>query len=367
MYSLHKFNLNAFQVKCRLNCAGLAVSRMLSRIKGSGDESLPSNEFSKALTGEVPFVKRKVALVCSFVGTNYQGMQYNPNTSTIESNLISSLTEIGCILPSNSVNPFKIGWSRSSRTDKGVHAARLIVAAKLEVNPKWINEITLRLKEVPRLVNEKLPADIRVFSCVRVNGGFDARYEVDWREYEYIVPLDVLTLNNHKLADSDTESHTPVCYLARLNAQLTKMEGTHSFHNFHRENPAKNSNKSKKKKNDPKSPLLEAAGSLDFLDVIDELESANDEADDAVDEEGEEVEEIDDSSANPESAVPRIKDPNRRYLDNWQPVARSSSHRETKTIFRMRASLFDLPGSVGSTEKQTMVRIVVRGNSFLLQ
>jgi tRNA pseudouridine(38-40) synthase len=341
----------------------LASSRMFSRIKGTGDKSLPTNDFSKALTGDVPFVKRKVALVCSFVGTNYKGMQYNPGTSTIESNLISSLTEIGCILPSNSLDPSKISWSRSSRTDKGVHAARLIVAAKLEVHPKWINEITLKLKEVPRLVNEKLPPDIRVFSCVKVNGSFDARYEVDWREYEYIIPLDVLTLNTSALTDKG-ELHTPDDLLGRLNAQLVKMEGTHSFHNFHRESAKKN-NRIPKKKDDQNSPYVEAVEpvpqTFDSSDTEDLESIEEDDVDAAVDQEGE-------SNVNGQQSIdPFIKHSNRRYLKNWQPVERSSSHRETKTIFRMRASLFDLSCAGDQKGKQTMVRIAVKGNSFLLQ
>ncbi len=40
----------------------------------------------------------------------------------MEDVLQAALDAAGCILPSNFGNLQKIGWSRSSRTDKGVHA-----------------------------------------------------------------------------------------------------------------------------------------------------------------------------------------------------------------------------------------------------
>jgi len=40
----------------------------------------------------------------------------------VEDVLQAALDAAGCILPSNFGNLQKIGWSRSSRTDKGVHA-----------------------------------------------------------------------------------------------------------------------------------------------------------------------------------------------------------------------------------------------------
>ena len=44
-----------------------------------------------------------------------------------------ALLNAKCVSPSNAEDLSKVGWSRSSRTDKGVHAARLVVSAKVTV------------------------------------------------------------------------------------------------------------------------------------------------------------------------------------------------------------------------------------------
>lgn len=66
------------------------------------------------------WVKKKVALVFGYVGKNYHGLQMiDPSINTIEREIESALFSLGCILPTNKQNLDKIGWSRSSRTDKG--------------------------------------------------------------------------------------------------------------------------------------------------------------------------------------------------------------------------------------------------------
>jgi len=42
-------------------------------------------------------------------------------------------------------------------------------------------------------MNKHLPPQVRVFSCVKVNGGFQAREACSWRSYEYILPLELLS------------------------------------------------------------------------------------------------------------------------------------------------------------------------------
>ncbi len=134
------------------------------------------------------WLKRKVAIVIGYVGTSYHGLQMakNNDVSTIEQQLEQALHKAGCISDSNHGQLTKIGWSRSSRTDKGVHAARVVVSAKLLLNPQWDidNKLLSNLKDS---INQLLPSDVRVFSCIRVNNGFRAREACHWRYHTTIV------------------------------------------------------------------------------------------------------------------------------------------------------------------------------------
>ena len=132
--------------------------------------------------GTLKHRKMKVALVVGYVGSNYHGLQHNGNSDciTVEEVLEKGLFDIGCITESNHKDISKIGWSRSSRTDKGVHAARVIIGVKLQVDPTWvINDF--RIPTIVEKLNEKLPDDVRVFSCCRMANSFRARKLVNWR------------------------------------------------------------------------------------------------------------------------------------------------------------------------------------------
>lgn len=57
-----------------------------------------------------------------YVGTNYRGLQMQRDESslpTIEEELEAAIYKAGGIRDSNYGNLHKIGWARSSRTDKG--------------------------------------------------------------------------------------------------------------------------------------------------------------------------------------------------------------------------------------------------------
>lgn len=91
--------------------------------------------------------KRKVALFVAYVGSSFRGegkifmqsvmrkpalydicnasglqIQTKDPGGTVEDVLQQAIYEMGGILPSNYGTLQKVGWSRSSRTDKGVHA-----------------------------------------------------------------------------------------------------------------------------------------------------------------------------------------------------------------------------------------------------
>ena len=139
-------------------------------------------------------VKRKVAIILGYLGTGYHGLQINENSKgsvkTIEADLWDALIKADTIKPSNQESLTKIKWSRSSRTDKGVHAVRVVISAKLELKAEWSDQ-----QSFPQLVeelNELLPPAIRVFSVTRVSKSFQARGSALWRQYRYILPLSLL-------------------------------------------------------------------------------------------------------------------------------------------------------------------------------
>ena len=54
------------------------------------------------------------------------GMQLNPNAMTIEGDLINALVLSGVIPAEFQVEPQRMKFMRTARTDKGVHAARQV-------------------------------------------------------------------------------------------------------------------------------------------------------------------------------------------------------------------------------------------------
>ncbi len=187
--------------------------------------------------------KRKTVIVCSFVGSRYYGLQMDKLSPlpTIEYHISKALNKVGLVIESNQNDLSKIGWSRSSRTDKGVHAARVVLSGKLELDErKWLQPDGA-LPDLAAQLSKELPRDIKVMSVLKVNQGFRAREAGHWREYEYIMPLSVLT-RAIDVPDSPHKSSvelptTAETAISRLNDVLRLMEGSISFHNFHKLSP----------------------------------------------------------------------------------------------------------------------------------
>ena len=93
-------------------------SKIVRFLSSRADEHKSTDKFvesSSETNGK--FVKRKVAMVFSYVGSAYNGLQFNPILEfiTIESEIQKALFAVGCIKLTNLNDPNKIGWSRSSR------------------------------------------------------------------------------------------------------------------------------------------------------------------------------------------------------------------------------------------------------------
>ena len=140
-------------------------------------------------TNSMKRLKRKVMIVLGYVGTNYRGLQKmddeeeaNLDKISVEVAIRDALVEAKCIKETNKNDlQGKVGWSRSSRTDKGVHAATILISCKAEIDRSFFDEaetyftdkkLKFSLQSLPLLrdeINRYLPSDIQVFSCVKIN------------------------------------------------------------------------------------------------------------------------------------------------------------------------------------------------------
>ncbi|KAF3614140.1 hypothetical protein FXO37_36083 [Capsicum annuum] len=97
---------------------------------------------------------------------NGNGLHTNTGLlGAIEGELEKSIFKAGGIRDSNFGNFYKIGWARSSRTDKGVHSLATMISLKMEIpEDAWEddpNGITLA-----NCVNSSLPENIKVFGIL---------------------------------------------------------------------------------------------------------------------------------------------------------------------------------------------------------
>lgn len=367
--------------------SGLRNGRRVPNIRGGRDrDEIPAVKSDQPSRAELGIVKRNVALVISFVGSKYHGLQFQPsqqNTVTIESVLVKALVDIGAMRPTNAEDIKKVCWSRSSRTDKGVHAARIILSLKIEVPKSWIPEDesgpkhprtvdNIRFDKVVELLNEKLPSDIRAMSCVRVGDSFVARNVCSWREYEYVLPAAILTRKvefplevdslhpvpsaeaiAERYSAFDCTKHTEEEALAKLNEALSQFLGTQNFHNFH--------NLSSKE--------ITASGGQNaffrrsYRNKQDTTESSSDEVfEDNVAIPSQENEDLDgdEGVAEVEVATPYAG----KYEpihDHWEPVDRGITQKLRRTIYEAKGDLCRTPNG------QSMIAVTVRGDGFNLK
>jgi tRNA pseudouridine38-40 synthase len=106
----------------------------------------------------------------------------NPGAASIELDLLKALSVSGAVSADNSMDPVKIGFSRSARTDKGVHASGQIVTFKMILDDP----------DIIQKINAALPPQIRVWGYVKTLKNFNAKSHCDSRFYEYLCPTYVL-------------------------------------------------------------------------------------------------------------------------------------------------------------------------------
>ncbi|KAL4189919.1 hypothetical protein AMTRI_Chr08g167840 [Amborella trichopoda] len=173
------------------------------------------------------FRKKKVVMRIGYVGTDYRGLQLQRDNgpSTVEGELETAIFKAGGIIDSNYGNIDKVGWARSSRTDKGVHSLATMISLKMEIpenawnrDPNGIN--------MANTINAHLPNNMKVFGVLPSQRSFDARRECIARMYSYLLPAEIIGITN-QCGPGEIERH-----LLEFNNILKTFEGDHPFHNY---------------------------------------------------------------------------------------------------------------------------------------
>jgi len=181
-------------------------------------------------------VKKRVALHIGYVGTGLRGLQIqraSPGlTETVEHFLEEALYAAGGVDPRNLRQMGRLNWSRSSRTDKGVHSLCTIISLKMLVEDGRLDGLNADAWESDSLaisdaINRHLPREIRVFQCAKVTKSFQARRAARTRTYDYYLPTTVLGLESPGAPTAADEEK-----LSLLRKAVGVYQGRHPFHNF---------------------------------------------------------------------------------------------------------------------------------------
>lgn len=153
----------------------------------------------------------RVAATLAYDGTHYFGSQVqNETKKTIFGQLEAALLELGV--------DFRI--VASGRTDRGVHATGQVCHFDL---PSFWSD----LERLKRILNQKLPASIRIRKLKEVNADFHARYSAKKRSYRYLI----------KVGDANPFEANYVTFVKELDLKQLKQKmnlfiGEHDFKNF---------------------------------------------------------------------------------------------------------------------------------------
>lgn len=133
--------------------------------------------------------RHKIAFLTAYIGTKYAGWQRAKGVPTVEGALLQAMVDTqalpSSVLDDDSKPRQAVAWTRSARTDRGVHAVGAVVAAKVFMGA---NHASGGLPGLVKGLNDALPEDIAVIGATRVTGGFHARWRCTQRHYRYLIP-----------------------------------------------------------------------------------------------------------------------------------------------------------------------------------
>ena len=138
-----------------------------------------------------------LAFKVAYLGPEYHGFQIQPELRTVEGEILRALRELEIIRDKRSSK-----FSYASRTDAGVHAISQVVAF----------ETGSDLAE-PRVINSRLPEDIKFYAMSEVSPEFNARRDAAYKRYRYYLYSESLDVREMREASK-------------------LLVGTHDFRNF---------------------------------------------------------------------------------------------------------------------------------------
>ncbi len=118
----------------------------------------------------------KILLDISFLGTAYHGYQVQPQAPTVQAMLNEAAKQLF---------GFDCDIVGCSRTDSGVHANQFF--ATVSQKGRHSIETTIPQDKLARVISLYLPKDICVNRATFVPNEFHARYDVKYKEYEYLI------------------------------------------------------------------------------------------------------------------------------------------------------------------------------------
>ena len=167
---------------------------------------------SHRVGAEKTMVRRKIVLEIAYFGLTYQGLARQKNhKNTVTSVLLRALVEAGMVSDESETEIVFVG-----RTDKGVSAAKnacsLFVDSPLQPLEKY---------PLCKIVNSKLPPNVRTTRWASVPDNFNARFACVGRSYKYY------------LADSAADQrHNNRFDLDKASLALHSLLGRHDFRNL---------------------------------------------------------------------------------------------------------------------------------------
>ncbi|KAG5501802.1 hypothetical protein JKF63_04071 [Porcisia hertigi] len=141
--------------------------------------------------GKAPKDHVHIGLCLLYSGSGFRGLQFQahaPTCHTVEGVLIQALRDTGII--AEIVRGRPVGehhhFSRSCRTDRGVHAIRNMVCFFV---PKEVFEEVGQAEGICEKLNGQLPSTVRVANVMLLSGSFIPRHCCNRRVYRYMLPL----------------------------------------------------------------------------------------------------------------------------------------------------------------------------------
>jgi tRNA pseudouridine38/39 synthase len=199
------------------------------------DTSVPSGPRPAAKVARVQrpiqlseYAQGKVAFKLFYLGQRYSGnasqVGFKSRTSsaqyqdgieirTIEDTLFKALVDLRLV---DGDDRARWDFSRAGRTDAGVSAVHQIVALRIRTSTQKLGKASA-LSDYPeycKLLNHRLPEDIRILAWAPVSDAFNARFDCRYREYRYLFPITGLDLGKMKLACSYMVGEHDFCNLS---------------------------------------------------------------------------------------------------------------------------------------------------------